>query len=170
VCVTVLLVLATYTFMHRLPSHAAGPQTGSFAQESTPQRTADGLATVRIGQRVYLAELSRTPADQARGLMFRSALAPDGGMLFVFSDETRRSFWMKNTLIPLDVIFITKDRRIDSFHTMSPCPGDPCPIYQSAGKVVYVLEVNAGEVARNRFKVGDMVSISIPSKKEAPQR
>jgi hypothetical protein len=121
---------------------------------------------VRIGLTVYHAEIARTPADQERGLMFRKVLPPDRGMLFIFPDERRRAFWMKNTLIPLDIIFITKERKIDSLHTMSPCPGDPCPAYRSEGKVVYAFEVNAGEVARHRFRVGDTVTISLPSQRE----
>lgn len=160
--VALLVLAAIMIFVVTAPSHGAGTRLELPAQVSTPGKASEGIATVRIGRRVYEAEIAQTPADQARGLMFRKTLPPDRGMLFVFPDEIQRSFWMKNTLIHLDIIFITRDRKIDSFHTMSPCPGDPCPTYRSAGRAAYALEVNAGEVIRHRFRVGDTVTISMP--------
>jgi hypothetical protein len=160
--VTALLVSAPLVLSGVLPSQAAELHPAPVTGVSRVTQAEKGLATIRIGRNVYQAEVARTPADQAKGLMFRKKLAPGRGMLFVFADEAQRSFWMKNTLIALDIIFITADGVIDSFHTMSPCPDDPCPTYRSTGKVTYALEVKAGEVVRNRVRVGDRISISIP--------
>ena len=91
-----------------------------------------------------------------RGLMERESLAEDRGMIFIFSDEKIRSFWMKNTLIPLDLIFMAADGRVvDIKKDFLPCQSDPCETYSSAGPAKYVLEINAGQVDKNNIKPGD---------------
>ncbi len=92
------------------------------------------------------AELARTPSEQQRGLMGRASLAADSGMLFVFPESNMRSFWMRNTLIPLDIIFFDDAGRIVSLSTMAPCPAEQetCPLTLSAGPARYALEMAAG--------------------------
>jgi uncharacterized membrane protein (UPF0127 family) len=89
-------------------------------------------------------EIASTSAQQAKGLMYRRELAEDKGMLFVFSDEAPRSFWMKNTYIPLDIIFISADKKIINIEKALPCETDICPHYASQGPAQYVLEINGG--------------------------
>ena len=107
-------------------------------------------------------ELAATPYDWAKGLMFRDKLAQNTGMLFVFPDEAIRTFWMKNTLIPLDIIYISKDNKIvDIKENFVPCPDSVlnCPTYQSKLPAMYVLELEAGVVRGNNISTGDSVEI-----------
>ena len=76
--------------------------------------------------------------------MHRTSLASDHGMLFVFDHEAPLTFWMKNTLIPLDIIYFAHDGSFVSSTTMVPCTGDPCTIYPSRAPASYALEVPAG--------------------------
>lgn len=97
------------------------------------------------GQRVSLmVEIADDPQEHRTGLMHREDLTWDSGMLFVFEDEGVRSFWMKNTKIPLDIIFFNGGREFVSMETMQPCLEDPCPSYLSKGPAKYAVEVNAG--------------------------
>ncbi len=101
------------------------------------------------------AEIVGTPGQWEQGLMFRKSLAENGGMLFVFPNEQARTFWMKNTMIPLDIIFIDSNSTIiDIKQNFAPCQKDPCETYTSL-PTQYVLEVNAGFVNRNNITIGD---------------
>ncbi len=109
---------------------------------------------------IVSVELATTQKEHAKGLMFRKELAKDHGMLFIFKVEQQRSFWMKNTFIPLDIIFLSKDLRIISIAlNAQPCKQDPCPLYFSKKPAQYVVEVNAGFVAENGLAQGDIASI-----------
>jgi uncharacterized membrane protein (UPF0127 family) len=103
----------------------------------------------------FTIEVARTPEQQQFGLMFRNKLAPDAGMLFVYDRPQRISMWMKNTLIPLDMIFIGADGRI--LNIAERCvPMSVAPIY-SSDVALAVLEVNGGTAARLGLKPGDKV-------------
>ncbi|AKM77892.1 MAG: Protein of hypothetical function DUF192 [Candidatus Wolfebacteria bacterium GW2011_GWE1_48_7] len=118
-----------------------------------------GNAIVFPGNNVAVqVELARTPYAWSKGLMFREALPEGGGMLFVFPSETKRSFWMKNTLIPLDMLFIGKDKEIVTIvRGAEPCKDLVCPSYASTADAMYVLEVNAGFVDMYGIQEGDVV-------------
>lgn len=102
------------------------------------------------------------PDDQeefARGLMFRTHLPWNAGMLFAFYDEEPRRFWMKNTLIPLDMIFVDSSSKIiDIKENVPPCKQEECPTYPSKEPAQYVLEVNAGFVQEKGVKIGDRLA------------
>lgn len=108
-------------------------------------------------------DIANDPEEYSRGLMFKKSLEWNNGMLFVFEDERTRSFWMKNTLIPLDIIFIDSNLTIvDIKENAQPCienDNGPCQTYVSDHPAKFVLEVNAGFVQRNDVGVGDHVSI-----------
>jgi YVTN family beta-propeller protein len=108
---------------------------------------------------VYV-DVANDPEEQSRGLMFRKSMEWNNGMLFVYEDVKYLSFWMKNTYIPLDMIFVDKDLRIvDIKEDVQPCPlqEDICPSYPSKQPAKYVLEVNAGFVQQNGITVGDIL-------------
>src|SRR5919109_2766517 len=93
--------------------------------------------------------------ERNRGLMFRKSLESNNGMLFVFEEPGNLSFWMKNTYIPLDMIFIDKDLRIvDIKENVQPCiHEDPCPSYSSKEPAKYVIEVYAGFTKQNKIDI-----------------
>lgn len=91
------------------------------------------------------AEIADDNAARMTGLMNRTELDPGTGMLFVFETEERLNFWMKNTRLPLDILFFDGDGSFVSRTTMDPCLADPCTLYPSAGPARFALEVNRGE-------------------------
>jgi len=107
-------------------------------------------------------EYAETPEKQANGLMNRKSLDKNSGMLFIFPDEKVQSFWMKNTLIPLDIMFISTSGHINEITTMEPCLPDTenCPAYTSKNLVRFAVEVNAGFTVKNRIVEGDILEIS----------
>ncbi|MDD5165997.1 MAG: DUF192 domain-containing protein [Candidatus Omnitrophica bacterium] len=104
------------------------------------------------------AEIADSPDKRAKGLMFRKDLGEGNAMLFVFEEEQWPKFWMKNVAFPLDMIWISEDKRITDIKTnVLPCR-DYCESIVSKSKASYVLEVNAGFASRNGIKIGESVS------------
>lgn len=104
------------------------------------------------------SEIAVTAGERGRGLMYREVLPKDRGMLFVFPKEGFYRFWMKNTRIELDIIFIAGDRRIVSISRRAqPCLKDPCDRYSPKGNAAYVLEIAGGLAATYGFAAGDLV-------------
>src|SRR3989344_7773218 len=93
-------------------------------------------------------EIADSPEERAQGLMFRNNLPEGRGMMFIFKDEQKLRFWMKNTLIPLDIIFFDKGGQFVSGDTMVPCTGDPCPMYPSQEPAKVAVEVPFGTIER----------------------
>ena len=114
--------------------------------------------TVTSGDKVHVfrVEVARTAQQQARGLMFRTAMGADEGMLFPMDPPRGASFWMRNTVIPLDLIFVGVDGRISNI-AANAIPYDESPL-RSAGLVTAVLELNGGRAAELGLKAGDKVS------------
>lgn len=107
---------------------------------------------------IVSAEIAKTPAAMMSGLMYRDLLPENQGMLFVFPIESRQSFWMKNVKFPLDIIFISKNKKIvDIKKDFKPCVTELCESYLSEKPTKYVLEVNAGFVEKWNINVGDEV-------------
>jgi uncharacterized membrane protein (UPF0127 family) len=120
------------------------------------------FATVYVQNMPFCVEIADTPEKHARGLMFRRYLKNDYGMLFIFADEEVRSFWMKNTLIPLDMIFINSGHEVVDLHaSVPPCRADPCPSYTSALPARYVLEIAGGLSKKLKLKIGDKIFMVI---------
>jgi uncharacterized membrane protein (UPF0127 family) len=103
----------------------------------------------------YSAELAITSAEQATGLMFRKSLSDDAGMIFLFPEGQIASFWMKNTLIPLDMVFIRRDGSIESI-AENTVPYSETPV-SSKGEVTAVLELRGGLTRELGIKPGDKV-------------
>jgi len=119
--------------------------------------------SVRVGNATVNAELADTPAKQVRGLMFRESLPKNDGMLFTFQSEGRHGIWMMNTTIPLDVIWLDKEKRIVHIEkNIQPCGALLiCPIFKPDSNAKYVLEVNSGYTSRNGIKVGSIASFNL---------
>ncbi len=131
-------------------------------QEPVSQEPAPG-ATLGIlnsaGERVEVpVEIADTDEERQTGLMGRTALAEDAGMLFVFDVEQQLSFWMKDTLIPLSIAFIDSEGRIVDIQDMQPLDETPHP---SAAPAQYALEVNQGFFGARGIQVGDTVELPI---------
>lgn len=105
------------------------------------------------------AEIASTPSQQEQGLMQRINLSPDSGMLFLFSEAQQLNFWMKNTLIPLNILFFDTAGNFVSSATMTPCTVDPCTIYSSRGEALSALEVVPGFAENHRIGVGWRIKI-----------
>ena len=115
--------------------------------------------TAVINENVIALELADTPEERANGLMHRKFLDEDAGMLFVFENVGKVSFWMKDTLIPLDMLFISEDLAVVGIVQAEPCVEDPCQSYSVMEEVKYVLEVNKGYSERHDIQVGDKVHL-----------
>lgn len=109
---------------------------------------------------VITAEIADSDKTRSLGLMNRKMLPADKGMLFVFDEEDFHSFWMKNTLIPLDIIWLSNDFRIVYFYqNVPPCKSDPCTSYAPLLKAKYVLEVNGGFIKTQGLKLDDKLKL-----------
>ena len=140
------------------PEESSGSHDGSSASSSGPD-----VETIEIqasgGERVEVrAEIADDLFEQSRGLMYRTALGENRGMLFVYDDERELSFWMKNTLIPLSIAYIDSDGRIVDIQDMKPLDDDP-PHYASAEPAQYALEVNKGFFEDHGVEVGDQAKL-----------
>jgi len=116
---------------------------------------------VCFNKKCFTVELADNPEKRSEGLMFRKSLQPGSGMLFVFESEGNYSFWMKDTLMPLDIIWLNKDREvvyiIDGAQS---CITADCPSFQATRPALYVLELNAGTAAGINLALGDKALIS----------
>jgi uncharacterized membrane protein (UPF0127 family) len=111
---------------------------------------------VELGGQRYSVEIADDDAERARGLMFRDSMDADHGMLFIHDREEPQAYWMKNTRIPLDILYFDNQRKlVTQQRDVPPCSlGDQCPPYPSEAPARYVLELNAGEAARLKLEPG----------------
>ena len=117
---------------------------------------------VCIRDNCFNVELAQTPDEWAHGLMFRSRMDEDKGMLLILEKERDYSDWMKNTLIPLDILWINQDKEVVYIsNNTPPCKMDSCPVYTTERKARYILEVNGGIVNRTGISVGDKATVII---------
>lgn len=110
----------------------------------------------------YQVEVAADPASRAQGLMYRDSLADGHGMLFIHDEQAPQAYWMKNTRIPLDILYFDNERRLVSQQRdVPPCSaGDRCPPYPSGAPARFVLELNAGQAAEIGLRNGAVLAIS----------
>lgn len=128
---------------------------GSIASAQEGPKEPLSIVTTDGKTHQFQVEIARSREEKARGLMFRKSLAPDAGMLFLYRKAQRQSMWMKNTLIPLDMLFIAGDGRIAHIYERA-VPGSLATI-SSRGRVSAVLELRGGSVSKLGIRKGDRV-------------
>ncbi len=141
----------------------SSPSPAPVQSTSTTDPTTTVARESTVGPRVVFpdgfvvsVEIAADDEARAQGLMYRDRLDPGKGMLFIFPRDDVFSFWMKNTRIPLDMIWIDSDRRIVGMReNVPPCHVPNCPSYGPGVVARYVLEVAGGEAAKHRLQVGD---------------
>jgi len=120
------------------------------------------FTVVKIGGAAVNAEIADTQLKKMRGLMGRSELGEIDGMLFVFDEEGYHGFWMFNTSIPLDIIWINSTKHVVYIEkNAQPCTATNCSTYKPTAPAMYVLEVNAGFSDKHNIKVGTKVEFTI---------
>lgn len=154
--IAVLLTSASMTF---------GASCTPAAQEETqPRQAVEDTAIkdrLRIGETAFTVQIADTVLEQVEGLQHAKYMEPYHGMLFVWDEQAMQTFWMKNTLIPLDFVWIADDMVIGVTENVPTEPGvsdNELTRYRSPQPVDMVLEINAGEVAEAGIQVGDPVS------------
>jgi uncharacterized protein len=138
----------------------AAPGGGAPAPPASPTAgaAASGPRVTMPSGAVYRVELALTPEDQAQGLMYRESLPPRAGMLFVFDQPAPHHFWMKNTMIPLDMIWMDPSGKVLFISAGTPpCKGDPCPSYGPDSPAASVLEIAGGKAAKEKIAVGSVL-------------
>ncbi len=152
-----LLVLSTSACSG--DTSASATSRAATSPASQPNDITFESTTVTLKGKAFTLEIADTDIKEARGLMYRETMAPDHGMLFVFPMPTDSGFWMKNTLIPLDIIFIDSGGRVLNIHHRKPLDetgmGPDAP-------ALFVIELNSGTANAIGLKVGD--TISLPEK------
>ena len=140
------------------PSPAANPPANASTVEQTGQSGLEQMPlTIRsaTGTHHFTVEVARSPEQQQQGLMYRRSLAPDRGMLFPYAPEQNVAFWMRNTFIPLDLVFIRSDGTIGRI--AENCVPESLDLIYSGEPVVAVLEIAGGQSARLGLMAGDKV-------------
>ncbi|MFA6146421.1 MAG: DUF192 domain-containing protein [Patescibacteria group bacterium] len=119
------------------------------------------LAKVCFKNNCFQTIIARTPVEMAKGLM-NQHVDKNGGMLFVFKTPVSDKFWMKNTLEPLDIIWLNKNKQVIFISKNTPiCENDPCPNYGTEQKSLYVLEIKGGTADQIGLNIGDKLEFSL---------
>ena len=158
-CATLITLIGTLFF--------GGSEQG-FTSPNLEQPTA--VISTPSGSTIY-AEIAATPDKRAQGLMFRKSLGSNRGMLFIFPEKGYYAFWMKNTLIPLDIMWLDESGMI--LHLERDVPictktDDSCPRYFSTRESLYVLEIQGGTAKKYGLEPGKPLKLSIPKSHPAP--
>lgn len=131
------------------------PACGAAGDAAAPT----AIITTSAGAVAFDVEIADSQAERERGLMGRTDLADDAGMVFLFDGATTGSFWMKDTPLPLSIAFWDADGRIVGLLDMQPCTTDRCPTYNPGVPYVGALEVNLGAFEANGVALGDAVRL-----------
>jgi len=143
--------------------HTEKPQV-----QEQPSEITDKQEPVNSGNRVcfiehcFEVELALTKEEHAKGLMYRRELEPDRGMLFIFQEEDYYNFWMMNTYVTLDIIWIDSEKKIVYISRDSkPCTDSLCPTISPGKKAQYVLEITSGAADQVGLQIGDKLTFEL---------
>ncbi len=139
------------------PGSAHKPAAASPADPTESGQPQPKLPTIKLwlGAHEMLAEIARTPAEHQVGMMWRTNMAEMEGMIFIFEDAGRRAFWMRNTLVPLDIAYLATDGALLEVHAAQPRNETALP--SASDRVQFVLETRQGWFQRNNVKLGMVV-------------
>lgn len=126
------------------------------APSTTQPKGVARLVNIQIGKGTFACEIADDARSREFGLMFRKSMPANRGMLFIFGDEQVREFWMKNTFIPLDIVFLDHTGKVVAIRTMQPQDENTT---SSDLPALYAIELNAGAAARAGVKEGDTITI-----------
>lgn len=130
----------------------------SQSSSATPVPASSATVVTPKGQSIFI-EVASNPETRERGLMFRDSLAADHGMLFIFPQQGVYPFWMKNTLVPLDMLWLNDQKKIVHIaEHVPPCTQDPCSNYSPGAMALYVLELKSGVASELQLKEGDTLT------------
>jgi uncharacterized protein len=164
ILVLILVIGSLIVFVNPAPKHIRKPDgtiSEQTASQAKPIFRKDGelrfmkskdnsiISTINI-------EVADDDAEREQGLMYRDTMAENEGMLFLMESEEIQNFWMKNTILPLDILYVDSERRIVSIH--KDCKPYSLDQIVSAKPALYVVEVNAGYTAKYGIKTGDLIS------------
>ena len=172
------LLLSIFSLLGGCSSAASPPQSTMKSSPVQVQPSYPGAqnlpitAQIVVKKNIINLEVASTRQEQAIGLMFRQSMPSDRGMVFNFSQPQPAQFWMKNTLIPLDMLFLTKGVIKNIQIDVPPCKDEPCPSYGPKPDVLIdqVIELNAGRAVTLGLKVGDKLVVQkvLPARKPQP--
>jgi len=163
------LVMIVSIIMYILPKQESANKTeGNKMQNDNPFpfKKQGELSFLGKGDKIISAidiEVAATEESREQGLMFRTSMVENRGMLFIFDAEELHSFWMKNTIMPLDILFINANKEIIKIHKNT-MPFQESPSYDSEGPAKYVVEVNAGYCDKYKISRGDKISFTLINK------
>lgn len=150
-----LVLIGVCTAVVMLPQMAV-------SNEENPQENLP-VTEMRIGNKKYTLEVASTSKQAEVGLMYRTILPENSGMLFRFAETRPVAFWMKNTRIPLDMLFIQSGKVVRITHQAQPCQQDPCPTYASGLPVDMVIELPGGTAHKNHIQTGSQIQSTLTS-------
>jgi uncharacterized membrane protein (UPF0127 family) len=160
---TLLLVLSIFLVGCSNFSQSSSENNQVSANESSPPPTLSQelpiSGKIKVNNQEIELEIAQTPEQQQLGLMFRSSLPDNRGMLFPFSPPQTVKFWMKNVAIPLDMIFLENGTIKAILTSVPPCSLDPCPVYGPDVPIDMVIELNGGRGQELGLQVGDRLEI-----------
>ncbi|MDR3615747.1 MAG: DUF192 domain-containing protein [Candidatus Obscuribacterales bacterium] len=161
--VAILLIIGVSALFAASRGESAGR-----ASDTPAGVTPSSVPTVKIGADVVKLEVAATPEEIERGLMYRTSLAEDQGMVFLFHPPKAVNFWMYHTLIPLDMLFVKNDKIVKIFANAQPCHSEnphDCVTYPPGKglEASEVIELQAGYAAKHNVKEGDSVSFELPA-------
>lgn len=140
----IIFILGIFTLLLSLNIYANEPTKNS---------------SVFINNKKITLEVADTPETRETGLMFRDNMDENHGMIFLFDKPEVTNFWMKNVKIPLDILFIYKNKIVKLYTMLSGCTNEPCEIYPSEHIVDSVIEVNSGFCYKNKIKAGQKIEL-----------
>ncbi len=172
------LLLSLFPFLGGCSSAASPPKPVMKSSPAQIQPSFPGAQNLPIAAQIVVKkktinlEVANSSQEQAIGLMFRRSMPSDRGMVFNFSKPQPAQFWMKNTLIPLDMLFLNKGIIKNIQIDVPPCKDEPCPSYGPKPDVLIdqVIELNAGRAVTLGLKVGDKLVVQTVRSAQPPKR